>query len=178
MTENAPTETSTLASQGAAGAAKARQYVRRARLQERVFRERAGRDEAYHLAPDDRLGAAPSGLRRILHLLADRHTKTLADQLLQIGVGGVHGHAAHRNVLAEMPAALGQRDIERLGRLRRVLEKKLVKVPHAVENKIVGVGRLDRQILRHQRRGLCVGGGVFVHAATLAEAARRRRPRH
>ena len=45
-----------------------------------------------------RLGAALPGLGRVLHLLADGDLEALADQLGEVGLGGVHRHAAHRDV--------------------------------------------------------------------------------
>ena len=59
------------------------------------------------------LGAALPRLGRVLDLLAHRDAMALRDQPLQIFVGGMHRHAAHRDVLAQMLAALGQRDAER-----------------------------------------------------------------
>ena len=64
------------------------------------------------------LRAALARLRRILHLLADRDLEAVADQPLQIALGVVHRHPAHRDVLALMPAAPGQRDVERRRRCR------------------------------------------------------------
>ena len=68
------------------------------------------------------------------------HTATrmaLADQLFQIGFGGMHRHAAHGDVFALMLAALGQGDVQRLRRLCCIREEKLVKIAHAVKQQIV-----------------------------------------
>jgi hypothetical protein len=51
-----------------------------------------------------------------------------------------------------MLAALGQRDVQRLGRRDRVVEEHLVEIAHPVEQKRVWMTRLDLQILRHHRR--------------------------
>ena len=59
-----------------------------------------------------------------LDLVADRHLPPGREQLREIVAGGVVRDAAHRRV-----AALGQRDVEDAGRLLRVLEKHLVKIP-------------------------------------------------
>ena len=59
-----------------------------------------GRHQAHHLAPDHRFGAALLGLGRVFDLLADRDPEALADQLGEIALGGMHRHAAHRDVLA------------------------------------------------------------------------------
>jgi hypothetical protein len=50
-------------------------------------------------------------------------------------------HAAHRDVLAEVLAALGQRDVERLGRRDRIVEEHLVEIAHPVEQERVGMLR-------------------------------------
>ena len=128
------------------------QVIVAARVEQAVLGQGARRDDAHHVAPDHRLGAALLGLGRILDLLADRDLEALADQLGEIALGGVHRHAAHRDVVALMLAALGQRDVERRRGLRRILEEQLVEIAHAVEQQIVGMGRLDREILRHHRR--------------------------
>ena len=77
-------------------------------------------------ALDDRLRAALLGLGRILDLLADGDLEALADQARQIGLVAVHRYAAHLDVLAEMLAALGQRDVEGRRGLHRIVEEQLV----------------------------------------------------
>jgi malate dehydrogenase (oxaloacetate-decarboxylating)(NADP+) len=62
-------------------------------------------------------------------------------------------HAAHRDVLALMLAALGQRDAERAAGDFRVLEEQLVEIAHAVEQQRIGIGRLDLDELLHGRPG-------------------------
>ena len=58
---------------------------------------------------------APRFLRlgRVFELLADRDAVAERDQAVQIFVGALDRHAAHRDVAAEMLAALGQHDAER-----------------------------------------------------------------
>ena len=65
------------------------------------------------------------------------------DQPVQVVVGALDRHAAHRDVLAEMLAALGQHDAERARRDLGVLEEQLVEVAHPVEQQAIGIGRLD-----------------------------------
>ena len=77
---------------------------------------RAGGDEPHHVALDHRFGAALLGFGRVLDLLADGDAMAEADELLEIVLGGMDRHAAHRDVLALMLAALGQNDAERLRR--------------------------------------------------------------
>jgi hypothetical protein len=129
------------------------QIVVAARIEQRVLGDRAGGDDADHLAADDGLGAALLRLGRILHLLADGDLEALADQLRKIGIGGVGGHAAHGYVLAAVLAALGEGDVERLRRLHRIVEEQLVEIAHAVEQQAIGVRPLGREVLRHRRRG-------------------------
>ena len=83
------------------------------RIEERIFGERAGRDQAHDVTPNDAFGAALACLGRILKLLAHGDAVALRDQTMQIFVGALDRHAAHRNVGAEMLAALGQHDAER-----------------------------------------------------------------
>ena len=44
----------------------------------------------------------------IFDLLADGDAEALADEAGEIGLGGVHRHAAHRDILALVLAALGE----------------------------------------------------------------------
>ncbi len=74
------------------------------------------------------------------------------DQLLQIIVGALDRHAAHRNVLAAMLAALRQHDAERARGDDGILEKQFVEIAHAVEQQAIRIGRLDLDILRDHRR--------------------------
>ena len=128
------------------------QVVARLRIEQAVLGERAGRDEAHHVAAHDRLGAPLPRLRRVLELLAHGDAEALADQALQVFVGAVDRHPAHGDVLAQMLAALGEHDAERLGGGDGVGEEQLVEVAHAVEQHAVGIGGLDLQELRHRRR--------------------------
>ncbi len=128
-----------------------RQVIVPARVQKRVLGQRAGRDEAHDLAPHDGLGAALLGLGRRLHLLAHGDAEPLADQRQKVTLGRVHRHAAHGDVVAVVLAALGQGDVQRLGRRGGVVEEQLVEVAHAIEQQRVGILGLDRQILRHHR---------------------------
>jgi hypothetical protein len=55
-----------------------------------------------------------------------------------------------------MLAALGQRDVQRLGRRDRIVEEHLVEIAHPVEQQRVRILRLDLQVLRHHRRHMRV----------------------
>ena len=103
-------------------------------VEQPVLGQGAGGDD-----PDDRaahraFGAAFFRFGRVLDLFADRDLEAGADQPREIGLGGVHRNAAHRNVGAVVPTALGQRDVERLRRGDRVVEKQLEKIAHPEES--------------------------------------------
>ena len=130
------------------------QVIVAARVEQRIFGERAGRDHAHDGALDHRLGAALLGFGGILDLLADRDLEALADQAREIGLVAVHRHAAHLDVLAQMLAALGERDVQRRRRAHGIVEEQLVEIAHPVEHEMVRMRRLDRQVLAHHRRGV------------------------
>ena len=130
------------------------------RFQQRVLGERSGGDEAHDLAAHHGLRSALLRFGGVFHLLAHRDAEALADEREQVVLGGVDGHAAHRDVRAAVLAALGERDVERLGRGHGIVEEHLVEVAHPVEEQRIGMRALDLQILRHHRRD-----GVRAHAA-------------
>ena len=74
------------------------------------------------------------------------------DQPVQIILGALDRHAAHRDIGALMFAALGQHDAECLGGDLCVLEEQLVKVAHPVEQQEALMRRLDFKVLFHHRR--------------------------
>ncbi len=76
----------------------------------------------------------------------------LCDQAMQILVGPFDRHAAHRNVLAEMLAALGQDNVERARGDFRIGEEQFVEVTHPVEQKAIRIGGFDLDILLHHGR--------------------------
>ena len=110
--------------QGAFGLGERREVVGRARIQERVLAERSRRYQADDLAAHDGLRAPLAGFRRVLDLLAHGDPEALADQPLEIALCAHHGHAAHRDLLPLVEASLGERDVERLRRLARVVEER------------------------------------------------------
>ena len=91
----------------------------------------------------------------------------MLDQPFEILLGGMHRNAAHGDVFAQVLAALGERDIERLGRQRGIVEEQLVEIPHPVEQKIFRMRRLDLEKLRHGGRGAL---RELVHGGTLSDA--------
>ena len=86
----------------------------------------------------------------------------LRDQAVQIVVGALDRHAAHRDVLAEMLAALGQHDAERPRGDFGILEEQLVEVAHPVEQQAIRMGGLDLEVLLHHRRQPADGLGSRV----------------
>ncbi len=101
-----------------------------ARVEKALLGQRAGGDKTHDGALQGSFRAALFRLGRILDLLADRHLESGADQPREIGFGRVHRHPAHRDVGAVVPAALGQRDVERRRGDDRVLEEQLVEIAH------------------------------------------------
>ncbi len=136
-------------------------------IEQALLGERARCDQADHIAPHHGLRPALPRLRRVLNLFADRNAMALRDQALEIFVSGMDRHTAHGDVLAEMLAALGQRDAERPAGDGGILEEQLVEIAHAVEQEAIGVGRFDLQILGHHRRGDGRRGGHLFTARSI-----------
>ncbi len=122
-------------------------------IEQALLGQGARGDKADHVAADHGLRPALPRFRRILDLLANGNAVALGDQALEVVVGGVDRHAAHRDVLAQMLAALGERDAERARGDGRVVEEQLVEIPHAVEQEAIGIGGFDLEILGHHRGG-------------------------
>ena len=123
-----------------------------ARIEQGILGQRARRHHPHHITPHQRLAAAFAGGRRVFGLFCHRHLEALADQLGEVGVVAVHRHTAHGDVLALVLAAPGQRDVQGRRRGHGVIKKKLVEIPHAVEQQTSGMGLLDMEILFHHRR--------------------------
>ena len=87
----------------------------------------------------------------IPHLLADGGGFTELHQLGQIALDGVIGDARHGNGAARGLAALGQGDVEQLGRLAGIVIEQLVEVAHPVEQQDLRVLGLEAKILLHHR---------------------------
>ena len=111
----------------------------------------------------------------IFHLLADGDPMAVTDQSLQITVGGMDRHAAHRDVFALVASAFGKRDAECGCRDFGIGEEHLVEIAHPVEQQIARIERLDLVILLHHRRGTLVARRKpfldrphLVHGACLA----------
>ncbi len=153
-------------------------------LQQRLLGDRAGRDQAHHLAADRRLGvASPRARLGVLHLFGHRDAEAAADQPREIRLGRMLRHAAHRHRRAVVLTPLGQRDVQRSSRGFGIREEQLVEIPHAKEHQRIGVRCLGGEPLRHGRRGAGgiqrAGGGShrsgLPRAAAIAKADARLR---
>ena len=89
------------------------------------------------------------GFCRAFHLFANGHAKPFADQRQQISFGCVDRDAAHRDVLAIVPASLRQGDIQCFCCGNCIVKEHLVKITHAVEQQCVVISGLKVEILRH-----------------------------
>ena len=116
-------------------------------LEQRGVGHRAGRDHAHDLARDRALAR-----RGVADLLADRDRFAELHEPREIGFGGMHGHAGHRDRLAGRLPALRERDVDELGRAARVVVEELVEIAHSVEQQRVRELRFDRVVLLHHRR--------------------------
>ena len=85
-------------------------------------------------------------------MLADRDLEIFPYEREQVALGGMNRHPTHGNVGILMLAPLCQRNVQRRRSLHGIIEKQLVEITHPVEQQIVGMGFLDRQILHHHRR--------------------------
>ena len=150
---------------GRAGARQRQEVIIAAGVEKRILRQRSGRHQPHHVAAHDALGAALARLGRVLELLAHGDAMAERDQAMQIFVGALDRDAAHRNVAAEMFAALGQHDAERARSDLGVVEEQLVEIAHPVEQQAIRIGGLDLDILLHHRRDAAgIVGRLWRHA--------------
>ena len=123
----------------AAGLGHGHEPVAAACVEQALLGQRPRGDDSDHVPSDQRLARPPAGLGRVLELLADRDAKALADQPVQVDLGAVDRHAAHRDVVTRMAAALGERNVQGRRCGERVLEEQLVEVAHPEEQQRVGM---------------------------------------
>ena len=119
-------------------------------VEQRRVGQGAGRDDAHDGALDRALAR-----RRIAHLLADRHRLTQSDQLGQVLLDCVIGHAGHPDRLPGRLTTRRQRDVEQARRLFGVGEEQLVEITHPVKKQDIRMLRLDPQVLLHHWRVRC-----------------------
>jgi hypothetical protein len=118
-----------------------------------------GRDEADDRAIDQRLRPSRlARLRRALGLLGNRDAVPGLDQPRKIRLRRMDRDPAHRDRLALVLAALGERDVEARGCDLRILEEQLEEVAHPVEQQRVPRLILEAPVLGHHR-GWSVGAG-------------------
>ncbi len=119
------------------------------RLELAGVEDAAGREDLRDLAPHDLTRL------RCFHLVANGHTPPGLEQLGDVALGRVVGHAAHGRALA-----LGQREVEQARALLGVGEEHLVEIAEPEEQE--GVGRdlaLEPMILLHHgSQGVGHGG--------------------
>ena len=131
-------------------------------IKKRVFCQGARCHKAHHLAPNDRFGATLLRLCRIFGLFADDDPEAFTNKALKIGVSGMHRHATHGNVFAQMFAAFGERDVEGACGRNRIFKKELIEIAHPIEQKRVLLTGFQLQILRHHGRdGIGLARGRF-----------------
>ena len=99
-------------------------------LEQAVLGQRAWRHQPDDLSLERPLAGTTFGH---FHLLGHRHPKAAPDQARQVGLGRMHGHAAHRDLLARMLTALGQHDVQRAGGRLRIGEEQFVEIAHPQE---------------------------------------------
>ena len=138
------------------------QIIVAAGVQVGVFQYGAGRHHAGHGPLHEPLG----GLG-VFGLVADGHMEALVDELGDVGLCGMPGHTAHGHGVFRVPAAAGQGDLQFPGRGDGIVEEKLVKVAHPVEQQRIRVVGLDAQILLEHGSQL---GSFFCHMRNCAAA--------
>ena len=123
-----------------------------ARVQQAVLGQGSRRHQTHDPPFHHGFRAAFLGLCGVFELFADGDAKPFSDQRQKVVFRRVHRHTAHRDVLTQMLAAFGQRDVQRLRCCHGIVKKHFVEIAHAIEQQGVGILRLDVQKLRHHRR--------------------------
>ena len=133
-----------------------RQPVGRARIEQCILGQRAGRNEADDVARNQhlrygcafRLGASFGFVRRF-GLFGDCDPVAGADQAGEVAFGRMDRDTAHGHGLAAPLPPRSQRDVERRGSSFRILEEQFEEVAHAIEQQRVVRLFLQRKVLRH-----------------------------
>ena len=121
-----------------------RNPIARATVEQRLVDERSGREYARDRAFNHALRVL-----RILHLFADRHPMAHRNKPADVALGGVVGHARHRQPFG----ALSQRDRQQTMGEHGVAVEHLIEVAHPEEENAVGVFGLGTAVLAHRRGG-------------------------
>ncbi len=126
--------------------------------QQRLFKNRPGRDDARDLPLDD-----PLGKPRVLHLVADGHFVPRRNQARHIGLRRVERHSAHGGLARRACVAGRQGDVEYFGGLLGILKKHFIKIPQAEKENRLRKRLLDAPVLRHHGcQSLCHKWGRFL----------------
>ena len=113
-------------------------------LEHGLLDHRARRHHADDVPLDQALGR-----RRVFHLLADGHLVALFDQTVDIRLGAVERHAAHRRALLHAAAFPRQRQLQLPGNELGVLKEHLIEVAEPEEQDHARILVLHIQILAH-----------------------------
>ena len=73
----------------------------------------------------------------------------MVDKPGHIGLDGVKGHTAHRSALLQAAALAGQRDLQNLTCLKRIVKEHLIEVTQTIKKDAVRVLCLGIQIILH-----------------------------
>ena len=115
-------------------------------FQQGGIRQRAGGHDAHDFALHHLARA------HFADLFANRHAFAQLHQFHQILLRRVIRHARHLDGLAVALAARGERDVQQLRRLYRVVEKQFIKIAHAVKHQFVLVLGFNCKVLLHHGR--------------------------
>ena len=120
-------------------------------------KRRPRREHPRHLAPDDFLGKLG-----VLHLVAEGHAITLAQEAHQVVFHGVIRHAAHG--LIPLAVARRQRQLQFPADRHSIVVEQLVEIAHAEEQQRIRILALGRRPLPHEWSQLC---RCFVQGRTV-----------
>ena len=113
-------------------------------LQKIVLHHGTGSNDPHHLTAHQALG-----LGGILGLLADGHLVAHGDQLADISLAGVIGHAAHGRPLRLAAVPAGERQGQKLRNQLGIIKKHLVKVAETVKQDKILILFFDIHVLLH-----------------------------
>ena len=114
----------------------------RLRHQVRIFQGGTRRHNAGHCPFDKALGRTG-----VLYLITYGDFVSFFHQLTDISFRRMPGDAAHGDAVLSTAVAAGQGELQLAGRHLGILEKHLVKIPHAIEQQSVRIFSLNLEIL-------------------------------
>ena len=111
------------------------------------------------------LMANDDGTYRVFELVADGHPLPGFDQFGQVGIQGVVREARQGGLVAPV-VALGEHNVEDIGRLFGIRPEGLVEIAHPEQQQRIRIPALDAVVLLHQRGFFlafgCQGGSELV----------------